>query len=139
MASSAPSPAKWGRREDDNDESHCRRKLEKGKELVTKDADEDPFVDDTKFVVDLLRSAFSKLQDVGESFNIMVAHEVDKDPSMKGLTFTIHRLVEKHGNLPVVKWAGRHFYFDNGSFDSDDCSNGGYRGDDSRISIVATE
>jgi hypothetical protein len=27
--------------------------LEKGKELATKDSDEEPFFDDTKFVVDL--------------------------------------------------------------------------------------
>jgi hypothetical protein len=52
MASSAPFPAKRGWREDDDDESRCRKKLQKGKEPTTKDADEEPFVDDTKFTVD---------------------------------------------------------------------------------------
>jgi hypothetical protein len=48
---------KRGRREDDDDERRRRKKLEKGKELVTKDADEEMFFHDTKFVIDLLRSA----------------------------------------------------------------------------------
>jgi hypothetical protein len=65
MASRGPPPAKQGRREDDDDESRRRRKLEKGKEPATKDADEEPFFDDTKFAVDLLKSAFRKLEDVG--------------------------------------------------------------------------
>jgi hypothetical protein len=33
---------------------------------------------------------------------------VDKDPSVKGLTFRIHGLAEKLENLTVVKWAGNH-------------------------------
>jgi hypothetical protein len=39
--------------------------LEKGKEPAAKDADEEPLFDDNKFTVDLLRSAFRKLQGVG--------------------------------------------------------------------------
>jgi hypothetical protein len=42
MASRSLLPSKQGRREDDDDESRCQKKLEKGKELVTKDADEEP-------------------------------------------------------------------------------------------------
>jgi hypothetical protein len=34
---------------------------------------------------------------------------------MKGLTFRIHRLAEKLENLLVVKRAGHHFDFDDGS------------------------
>jgi hypothetical protein len=52
MASRSPQSSKRGRREDDDDESTRRRKkLEKGKEPATKDADEESFFDDTKFVV----------------------------------------------------------------------------------------
>jgi hypothetical protein len=58
MASRSPPPLKRGRREDDDDESRHQKKLEKGKEPATKDVDEEPFFDDTKFAVDLLRSAF---------------------------------------------------------------------------------
>jgi hypothetical protein len=39
--------------------------LEKGKEPANKDTDKKLFFDDTKFIVDLLRSAFRKLEDVG--------------------------------------------------------------------------
>jgi hypothetical protein len=100
--------------------------LEKGKETATKDADEEPFFNNTKFVVDLLKSAFRKLQDVGAAFNIKAHHEVDKDPSVKGLTFRIHRLAERLEKLPVVKQAGRHFVFD----DDGDGANGSHGGDD---------
>jgi hypothetical protein len=103
MVSRGPPAAKRGRREDDNDESRRRRKLEKGKEPATKDADKEPFFDDTKFAVDLLKSAFRKLEDVGAAFNNKAHHEVDKDPSVKGLTFRIHRLAERIEKLPVVK------------------------------------
>ena len=94
---------KRGRREDDGDESRHRRKLEKGKEPATKDADEEPPFDDTKFAVELLRSAFRKLEGVGEAFDIKAHHDVYKDPSVKGLAFRIHGLAEKLENLPVVK------------------------------------
>jgi hypothetical protein len=48
---------------------------------------------------------------------------VYKDPSVKGLAFRIHGLVEKLENLPVVKRAARrHLFFDNG--DSDDSHDG---------------
>jgi hypothetical protein len=69
-------------------------KLEKGKEPANKDADEEPFFDDTKFTVDLLSSAFRKLEDVGATFDIKVHHYVYKDPSMKGIAFRIHGLAE---------------------------------------------
>jgi hypothetical protein len=104
--------------------------LEKGKEPATKDADKEPFGDDTKFTVDLLRRAFRKLQDVGEAFDIKVPHEVDKDPSVTGLAFRIHRLAEKLENLPMVKRAGRHFDFNDGSSDGDDSSHGSDDGSD---------
>jgi hypothetical protein len=93
--------------------------LEKGKELATKDADEEPFFDDTKFAVDQLKGAFRKLEDVGAAFNIKAHHEVDKDPSMKGLAFRIHGLAERLEKLPVVKRACHHFVFDDGGDDSD--------------------
>jgi hypothetical protein len=80
---------------------------------------QEPFVDDTKFVVDLLRSAFIKLQNVGKAFHIKAPHEVDKDSSKKGLAFRIHRLAEKLENLPVVKLAGRHFVFEDGGSDGE--------------------
>jgi hypothetical protein len=70
MASRSPSPSKRGRREDDNDESRRRKKLEKGKEPMAKDADKEPLFDDNKFAVELLMSAFRKLQGVGEAFDI---------------------------------------------------------------------
>jgi hypothetical protein len=63
---------------------------------------------------------------------------VYKDPTVKGLTFRIHGLVEKLENLPVVKSAARrHFFFDDSGSDSDndshgdDGSHGGDGGDDS--------
>jgi hypothetical protein len=114
MVLRGPPLAKQGRREDDDDESRRRRKLEKGKEPATKDADEEPFFDNTKFVVNLLKSAFRKLDDVGAAFNTKAHHEVDKDPSVKGFAFRIHGLAERLEKLPVVKQAGRHFVFDNG-------------------------
>jgi hypothetical protein len=122
---------KRGRREDDDDESRRQKKLEKGKEPAAKDADEEPLFNDTKFVVELLKSAFRKLEDVGEAFDIKAHHDVYKDPSVKGLAFKIHELAEKLENLPVVKRAARrHFFFDDSSSDSDDSSHGGGDGDD---------
>jgi hypothetical protein len=97
MASRSPPPSKRGRREDDNDESHHRKKLEKGKELAAKDADEEPLFDDTKFAVELLRSAFRKLEGVGEAFDIKAHHDVYKDPSVKGLAVT-------PGNSIIIKY-----------------------------------
>jgi hypothetical protein len=103
MALRRPLSSKQGRREDDDNESCRRKKLEKGKEPVAKDADEEPLFDDTRFAVELLRSAFKKLDGVGEAFDIKAHHDVYKDPSVKGLAFRIQRLVEKLKNLPVVK------------------------------------
>jgi hypothetical protein len=123
MASRSPPLSKRGRREDDDDESCCRKKLEKGKEPAAKDADEEPLFDDNKFVVELLRSAFRKLQGVGEAFDIKAHHDVYKDPTLKGLTFRVHGLAEKLENLPVVKRAAhRHFFFDDDGSDGDDGS-----------------
>jgi hypothetical protein len=123
MALRNPPPSKRGRREDDDDKSRRRRKLEKGKEPVAKDADEEPLFDDNKFTAELLRSAFRKLQGVGEAFDIKAHHDVYKDPTLKGLAFRIHGLAEKHEKLPVVKRAARrHFFFDNGGSDGDDGS-----------------
>jgi hypothetical protein len=124
MASRGPTPVKRGRREDDNDEILHRRKLEKGKELATKDADEEQLFDDTKFTGDLLTSVFRKLEDVGAPFNIKVHHEVDK-----GLALRIQGLVERLDNLPVVKRVGRHIIFNDGG-DGSDRSHGGYDGSD---------
>jgi hypothetical protein len=62
MASRSPPLSKRGRREDDNDESRCQKKLEKGKEPAAKDADEEPLLDDSKFGAELLRSAFRNLE-----------------------------------------------------------------------------
>jgi hypothetical protein len=65
MASRSPLLSKRGRREDDDDdESRHQKRLEKGKEPATKDVDEEPFFDDTKFAVELLRAAFRKLEGV---------------------------------------------------------------------------
>jgi hypothetical protein len=61
-----PPPSKRGRREDDDDKSRRQKKLEKGKDQA-KDADEEPLFDDTKFTVEMLRSAFRKLEGVGEA------------------------------------------------------------------------
>jgi hypothetical protein len=83
MASRSPPPWKWGRREDDNDESRRRKKLQKGKESAAKDADEEPLFGDTKFAVELLRSAFRKLEGVGTAFDIKVHHDVYKDPRLQ--------------------------------------------------------
>jgi hypothetical protein len=139
MASRSPPPSKRGRREDDDDESRRQKKLEKGKEPVTKDADEEPFFDDTKFAFDLLRSAFIKLKDVGAAFDIKVHHDVYKDTRVKGVAFRIHGLAEKLENLLVVKRAThRHFVFDDDSFAGDDGSHNGddgsHGGDDCRDS-----
>jgi hypothetical protein len=125
MASRSPLSSKQRRREDDDDKSRRRQKLEKGKEPVAKDADEEPLFDDNKFATELLRSAFRKLQGVGEAFDIKVHHDVYKDPTLKGLAFRFQRLVEKLENLPVVKRAARrHFFFDDGGSDGDDGSHG---------------
>jgi hypothetical protein len=52
---------------------------------------------------------------------------VYKDPSVKGLTFKIHGLAKKLGNLPVVKRAARrHFFFDDDGSNGDDGSHGDY-------------
>jgi hypothetical protein len=93
-------------------------------------------IDNTKFVVELLRSAFRKLEGVGEAFDIKAHHDVYKDPSMKGLALRIHELAEKLENLLVVKRATcRHFVFDGGGSDSDDSNHDGddssHGGDDS--------
>jgi hypothetical protein len=94
-------------------------------EPATKDVDKEPFFDDTKFAVDLLRSAFRKLEDVGATFDIKAYYDVYKDPSMKGLAFKIHKLAEKLDNLPVVKRAARrHFVFDGGGSDGSDGNHG---------------
>jgi hypothetical protein len=75
MASRSQPSSKWGRREDDDDESRHQNKLEKGKEPAAKDADEEPLFDDTKFAIELLRSAFRTLEGVGEAFDIEAHHE----------------------------------------------------------------
>jgi hypothetical protein len=131
MASRRSPPSKRGRREDDDDESRRRKKLEKGKEPAAKDADEEPLFDDNKFSIELLRSAFRKLEGVGEAFDIKAHHDVYKDPTVKGLAFRIHGLAERLENLPVVKRVVRyHFFFDDGGSDGDDGSHGGDGGDD---------
>jgi hypothetical protein len=131
MASRSPPSSKWGQREDDDDESRCQKKLEKGKETAAKDADEEPLFDDNKFSAELLRSAFRKLEGVGEAFDIKAHNDVYKDPTMKGLTFRIHGLAEKLENLPVVKRVARcHFFFDDGGSDNDDSSHGNDGGGD---------
>jgi hypothetical protein len=131
MASRSPPPSKRGRREDDDDESRCRKKLEKWKEPMAKDADKEPLFDNNKFVIELLRSAFRKLEGVGEAFDIKAHHDAYKDPTLKGLAFRINGLAEKLDNLPVVKRAARrHFFFDDGGSDGDDGSHGDGGGDD---------
>jgi hypothetical protein len=115
MVSRSPPPLKLRRREDDDDESRRRKKLEKGKEPADKDADEELLFDDNKFATELLRSAFRKLEGVGEAFDIKAHHDAYKDPTLKGLAFRMHGLAEKLENLPVVKRAARcHFFFDDG-------------------------
>jgi hypothetical protein len=127
MASRSPPPSKRGRREDDDDdESRRRKKLDKGKEPAAKDADEEPLFDDNKFAVELLRSAFRKLEGVSEAIDIKAHHDVYKDPSMKGLTFRIHGLVGKLENLPVVKRAARRHSFDDGGSDDDNGDDGSH-------------
>jgi hypothetical protein len=77
MVSRSPPLSKRGQREDDDDESRRRKKLEKGKEPAAKDADEEPLFDDSKFATELLRSAFRKLEGVGEALslrNVKVHH-----------------------------------------------------------------
>jgi hypothetical protein len=126
MVSRSTPPSKWGRRENDDDESRRQKKLEKGKEPAAKEEDEEPLFDDNKFTAELLRSAFRKLEGVGEAFDIKAHHDAYKDPTMKGLAIRIHGLAEKLENLPVVKRAARHhFIFDNGGSDGDDGSQGG--------------
>jgi hypothetical protein len=130
MVSRSPLPSKRGRREDDDDEIRRRKKLEKGKEPEAKDADEEPLFDDNKFAAELLKSAFRKLEGVGEAFDIKVHHDAYKDPTLKGLTLRIHGLAEKLENLPVVKWAARrNFFFDDGGSDGND---GSHSDDDSQ-------
>jgi hypothetical protein len=131
MASRSPPRSKRERRKNDDDESRHRKKLEKRKEPAAKDADEEPLFDDNKFAAELLRSAFRKLQGVGEAFDIKVHHDVYKDPTLKGLAFRIHGLAEKLENLPVVKWAARrHFIFDDDGSDGDDGCHDNDGGDD---------
>jgi hypothetical protein len=86
MASRSPPPSKRGRRKDDDNESFCWKKMEKGKEPAAKDTDEEPLFDDNKFATELLRSAFRKLEGVGEAFDIKAHHDAYKDPTLKGLT-----------------------------------------------------
>jgi hypothetical protein len=124
MASRIPPPSKRGRREDDDDESRWRKKLEKGKELAAKDGDEEPLFDDNKFTIELLKSAFRKLQGVSEAFDIKAHHDVYKDPTLKGLAFRIHGLAEKLENLPVVKRAAHRHFFDDGGSNGNDGSHG---------------
>jgi hypothetical protein len=132
MASRSPPQSKRGRREDhDDDESRRRKKLEKGKEPAAKDADEEPLFDDNKFAAELLRSAFRKLEGVGETFDIKAHHDAYKDSTLKGLAFRIHGLAGKPEDLPVVKQAARrHFFFDDRSSNGDDGSHGDDGGDD---------
>jgi hypothetical protein len=82
MASRSPPLSKRGRREDDDDESRRRKKLEKGKKPAAKYADKEPLFDDNKFTTELLRSAFRKLEGVGEAFDIKAHHDVYKDPTV---------------------------------------------------------
>jgi hypothetical protein len=123
MASRSPPPSKRGQREDDDNESRRRKKLVKGKEPAANDVDKEPLFNDNKFVAELLRSAFRKLEGVGEAFNIKAHHDAYKDPTLKGLAFRIHGLAEKLENLPVVKPAARrHFFFDDRGSDSDEAA-----------------
>jgi hypothetical protein len=104
--------------------------MEKGKEPVTKDADEEPFFDDTNFAIGLLKSAFRKLEDVSAAFNIKAHDEVDKDPSVKGLTFRIHGLAERLEYLPMVKRVTHHHFIFDDSHGGDDGSDGSHGDDD---------
>jgi hypothetical protein len=118
--------------------------LDKGKEPTTKDTDEEPFFNDAKLAVDLLKSAFRKLEDVGTTFIIKAHHEVDNDQSMKGLAFRIHGLAERLEKLLAVKSVGRHFIFDGDgdgsdrSHDCDDGSDSSHDGDDSETPTTST-
>jgi hypothetical protein len=130
MASRSPPLSKRGRREDDDNESHRQKKLEKGKEPAANDADEELLFNDNKFAAELLRRTFRKLEGVGEAFDINAHHDAYKDLTLKGLAFRIHGLAEKLKNLPVVKRAARrHFFFDDGGSDGDD---GSHRDDGSQ-------
>jgi hypothetical protein len=101
-----------------------------GKEPAAKDVDEELLFDDNKFAAELLRSAFRKLEGVGEAFDIKAHHDAYKDPNLKGLTFRIHGLAEKLENLTVVKRVARcHFFFNDGGSDGDDGSHGDDGGD----------
>jgi hypothetical protein len=132
MASRSPPPSKRGQRGDDDDESRHLKKLEKGKEPEAKDADEELLFDDNKFIVELLRSAFRKLDGDDESFDMKAHHDVYKDPTLKGLAFRIHGLAEKLENLPVVKQAAhRQFFFDDGGSDGSHSDDGSHDGDGS--------
>jgi hypothetical protein len=124
MALRSPPPSKRGQREDDDDESRHRKKMEKGKEPAAKDADKEPLFDDNKFAAVLLRSAFRKLEGVGEAFDIKAHHDAYNDPTLNGLAFRIHGLAEKLKNLPVVQQAARRHFFDDGSSDGDNGSHG---------------
>jgi hypothetical protein len=86
MASRSPPPSKRGRRDDDDDKSRRRKKLEKGKELAAKDADKELLFNDNNFTAEQLRSAFRKLQGVGEAFDIKAHHDVYKDLTLKDLS-----------------------------------------------------
>jgi hypothetical protein len=131
MASRSPPPSKQGRREDDDEEIRRRKKLENGKEPGAKDADKEPLFDDNKFAAELLRSAFRKLEVIGEAFDIKVHHDAYKDPTLKGLAFRIHGLAEKLENFPMVKRAPRrHFFFNDGGSDGSDGSHSDDGGDD---------
>jgi hypothetical protein len=131
MASRSPPPSKRGQREDNDNESRRRKKLEKGKEPAAKDADEEPLFDDNKFATKLLRSAFRNLEGIGEAFDIKAHHDAYKDLTLNGLAFRIHGLAEKLENLPVVKRAPRrHFFFDDRGSDGDDGSHNDDGGDD---------
>jgi hypothetical protein len=130
MASRSPPPSKRGRREDDDDESRRRKKLEKGKEPAAKDADEEPLFDDNEFATELLRSAFKKLEGIGEAFDIKAHHDAYKDPTLKGLAFRIHGFAKKLENLPVVKQASHLHFFDDRGSDGDDGRHSDDDGDD---------
>jgi hypothetical protein len=112
-----------------------RRKLPSEEVGEREGAYEEPLFDDNKFAVELLRSAFKKLEGVGEAIDIKAHHDVYKDPGVKGLAFRIHGLSKKLENLPVVKRAARcHFFFHdddcNGSHSGDDGDDGNHGGDD---------
>jgi hypothetical protein len=91
----------------------------------------EPLFNDIKFAVEMLKSAFRKLEGVGEAFDIKVHPDVYKDPSVKGLTFRIHGLAKKLENLPVVKRAARRqFFFDDDDDDGNHSGDNGSHGSD---------